>query len=101
MLMARRGRSEFFFCISADAKTSHIDQKLRIAATRNMGLRLDILNINFRGARKTLNKTPRGRFLTPRKFARVPTTPAAAAANAAAGKTLARSHPTPRAHARL
>ena len=42
-----------------------------------MGLRLDILNINFRGARKTLNKTPRGRFLTPRKFARVPTTPAA------------------------
>ena len=42
-----------------------------------MGLRLDILNINFRGARKPLSKTPRGRFLTPRKFARVPTTPAA------------------------
>ena len=42
-----------------------------------MGLRLDILNINFRGARKTLNKTPRGRFLTPRRVARVPTTPAA------------------------
>ena len=40
-----------------------------------MGLRLDILNINFRGARKTLNKTPRGRFLTPRKFARVPVAP--------------------------
>ena len=42
-----------------------------------MGLRLDILNINFRGARKTLNKTPRGRFLTPRRVARVPTAPAA------------------------
>ena len=42
-----------------------------------MGLRLDILNINFRGARKPLSKTPRGRFLTPRRVARVPTTPAA------------------------
>ena len=39
----------------------------RIAVPRNMGLRLDILNINFRGARKTLNKTPRGRFLTPER----------------------------------
>ena len=34
-----------------------------------MGLRLDILNINFRGARKPLSKTPRGRFLTPRRVA--------------------------------
>ena len=42
-----------------------------------MGLRHEILNINFRGARKTLSKTPRGRFLTPRRVARVPTTPAA------------------------
>ena len=41
-----------------------------------MGLRLDILNINFRGARKPLSKTPRGRFLTPRRAARVPTTSA-------------------------
>ena len=40
-----------------------------------MGLRHEILNINFRGARKTLSKTPRGRFLTPRRAARVPTTP--------------------------
>ena len=35
-----------------------------------MGLRLEILNINFRGARKPLSKTPRGRFLTPRRPAR-------------------------------
>ena len=35
------------------------------------------LNINFRGARKPFSKTPRGRFLTPRRVARVPTTPAA------------------------
>ena len=44
-----------------------------------MGLRLDILNINFRGERKTLSKTPRGRFLTPRRVARA--TPAGKTTN--------------------
>ena len=44
-----------------------------------MGLRLEILNINFRGARKPLSKTPRGRFLTPRRVARA--TPAGKTTN--------------------